>query len=196
MKKTMLFWMIPVLVIALGSCATKKVQRVSPDEKIDLSGRWNDTDSKQVARSLTNQVLTKPWLTDFLQSHSGNRPVMIVGIIHNKSHEHISAETFINDIELAILDNGSVRLVQAAEAREDLRRERADQQDFAAPATAKKWGLELGADFMLQGTINSIVDSHGKQKVVEYQIDLMMSNLETNELVWRGQEKIKKMITN
>jgi penicillin-binding protein activator len=196
MKKSMLFWMIPVLMITLGSCAAKKVQRVSPDEQIDLSGRWNDTDSKQVARSLTNQVLTKPWLNDFLQSHGGNRPVVIVGIVHNKSHEHISAETFINDIEFAILDNGSVRLVQAAEAREELRRERADQQDFAAPSTAKKWGLELGADFMLQGTINSIVDSQGKQKVVEYQIDLMLTNLETNELVWRGQEKIKKMITN
>ncbi|MFU8842544.1 MAG: penicillin-binding protein activator LpoB [Bacteroidales bacterium] len=196
MKKSMLFWMIPVLMIALGSCATKKVQRVSPDEKIDLSGRWNDTDSKQVARSLTNQVLTKPWLTEFLQSHGGNRPVIIVGIVQNKSHEHISAETFINDIELAILDNGTVRLVQAAEAREELRRERADQQDFATPSTAKKWGMELGADFMLQGTINSLVDSQGKQKLVEYQIDLMLTNLETNELIWRGQEKIKKLISN
>jgi penicillin-binding protein activator len=49
---------------------------------------------------------------------------------------------------------------------------------------------------MLQGTINSIVDTQGNQKVVEYQIDLMLTNLETNELVWRGQEKIKKMISS
>jgi penicillin-binding protein activator len=104
--------------------------------------------------------------------------------------------TLIKDIEKAIIRNGSVRLVQAADKREELRGERADQQDFASPETTKKWGLELGADFMLQGTINSIVDSYQKEKVVYYQIDLELSNLQTNEIVWMGDKKIKKYITN
>ena len=195
-KRSFHFPVILALTVLLGACAAKKVQRVDPDQQIDLSGRWNDTDSKMVADALTSQMLSKRWIEDFRQSHNGDRPVMIVGLIRNKSHEHISAETFINDLELAVIDNGSVRIVQASEAREELRRERGEQQDFASEATAKEWGRELGADFMLQGTINSIVDSYKKEKVVEYQVDLSLANLETNELVWRGQKKIKKLITD
>lgn len=185
-------------VFTLNSCITQKrsVQRVNPDEQIDLSGRWNDTDSKLAAEALIDQVLQERWIPEFLQAHSGNRPVVIVGLVKNKSHEHIDAETFIKDIEKAIIKNGSVRLVQAADKREELRGERADQQDFASAETTKKWGLELGADFMLQGTINSIVDSYKSEKVVYYQIDLELSNLQTNEIVWMGDKKIKKYVAN
>ena len=75
---------------------------------------------------------------------------MVVGTVQNKSHEHIDAETFIKDIEKAILDHGSVRLVQAGAKREELRAEREDQnKGYVSLETAKKWGRELGADFML-----------------------------------------------
>ena len=58
----------------------------------------------------------------------------------------------------------------------------------------KKWGRELGADFMLQGTINSTVDEYKRDKVVSYQIDLQLTNIETNEVVWIGDKKIKKKV--
>jgi len=86
--------------------------------------------------------------------------------------------------------------VQAGDKREALRNERVDQQTFASSETAKDWGLELGADFILQGTISSIVDTYKKEKVVYYQINLELSNLETNEIVWIGEKKIKKYISN
>ncbi len=196
MKRIIYFSAFAVLMIALlGACSNRKVQRVSPDQQIDLSGRWNDTDSKQAAETMISQSLSEQWLDNFRQAE-GRKPVVIVGLVLNKSHEHISAETFIKDLERAFINSGMVRLVQAGEMREALRAERADQQDFASPETMKKWGRELGADFMLQGTINSIVDSYKKEKVVYYQINLELSNLETNEIVWIGDKKIKKYIQN
>jgi len=196
MNKYFSIFLIAGMVVFISGCfSSRKVDRVSPDEQIDLSGRWNDTDSRLTAEALTDQMLNERWLPDFERSHN-RRPVVIVGLIRNKSHEHIDAETFIKDIEKAIIRDGSVRLVQAGEKREELRMERADQQEFASAATAKKWGLELGADFMLQGTINSIVDEYRREKVVAYQIDLELTNLETNEIVWIGDKKIKKYITD
>ena len=117
-------------------------------------------------------------------------------MIKNKSHEHIDANTFIKDIERAVIKDGSVRLVQAGDKRESLRAERVEQQDYASTETAKNWGLELGADYMLQGTINSIVDTYKKEKIVFYQINMELSHLETNEIVWIGEKKIKKYINN
>ena len=49
---------------------------------------------------------------------------------------------------------------------------------------------------MMQGVVNSIVDQEGNQKVVFYQTDLELTNLETNEKVWIGNKKIKKVVTN
>jgi penicillin-binding protein activator len=185
-----------LILMLLPGCTTRKVQRISTDQQVDLSGRWNDTDSKLCADELTQQVLGEAWLPRFEKDNDMKRPSVVVGLIKNKSHEHIDAETFIKDIERAIIKNGSVKLVQAGDKREELRRERADQQDFASKSSMKKWGQELGADFILQGTINSIVDSYNNQQVVYYQINLELTNLESNEIVWIGDKKIKKFINN
>jgi uncharacterized protein (TIGR02722 family) len=182
-----------VLLVAAG-CQNRKVQRVDPNERIDLSGRWNDTDSKMTASAMIEQILTGPWLTNHLEDHKGEKPVVVVGMISNKSHEHITPETFCKDLEKSFITSQRVRLVQGGEMREEIRAERADQQNFSSESTMKKWGLEVGADYMLQGVINSIVDEYKREKVVEYQIDLQLTNMETNEVVWIGDKKIKKYI--
>ena len=185
-----------VLTIALiNGCANRKITRVDPNETIDLSGRWNDSDSRLVSEEMIGDLLTSAWIPRYLKAND-KRPVVVVGLVENKSHEHIKSETFMKDVEKAIIRDGNIRLVVAGEKRNELRKERAEQQDYASPETTKKWGKELGANFILQGTINSIVDSYKKQKVVTYQIDLQLTNIETNEVVWMGDKKIKKQISD
>lgn len=192
MNHSLRLLVLALVLVASASCS-RQITRVSPDQQIDLSGRWNDTDSQLAAQALTQQVLSQNWIENF-QKEFNRKPVVIVGLIYNKSSEHIEADTYIKDIEKSILNDGRVRLVQAGSKREDLRQERADQQDFASKATIKKWGQELGADFILQGDINSIIDSHKKEKVRYYQLSLEMTNIETSELVWMGDKKIKKYV--
>ncbi len=193
--KNKITYPIITLLFLLSSCMTHKVERVSPDEAIDLSGRWNDTDSKMVADAMVDQILSGSWIDNYTRNNQGNKPVVVVGLIYNKSHEHISSDTFIKDIEKAFINSGRVRLVQAGDKREELRKERAAQQEFASLETAKQWGKELGADFMLNGDLNSIVDTYKKERVNFYQTNLELSDLETNEIVWMGDKKIKKYIT-
>jgi len=180
--------------ITLAGCS-RSVKRIDPNTTTDLSGRWNDTDSRLTSQAMIEEMFGRQWAVAFEQSH-GKKPVIVVGLVNNKSHEHINVETFIKDLERSIINNGSIRLVEAGESREELRRERAGQQEFASPETAKKWGRELGADFMLQGTVNSIVDGYKRNQAIYYQIDLTLANIETNERVWMGNKQIKKMIRN
>lgn len=197
MKNTFTAIIFLIATLVVSSCADRKVSRVNSNEVIDLSGRWNDTDSRLVSEEMIKDLLGARWLPVYESRHNNARPVVVVGTVTNKSHEHINSETFIKDIEKAIINNGSVRLVQAGEKRQELRTEREEQnQGYVSPETAKKWGLELGADFMLQGTINSIVDSYKKDKVIYYQIDLQLTDLETNEVVWMGDKKIKKQVND
>ncbi|RLD37132.1 MAG: penicillin-binding protein activator LpoB [Bacteroidetes bacterium] len=197
MKKSFIMLGIAALMIFASGCSSqKKVTRVSPDEQIDLSGRWNDTDSRLTADAMISQSLTEAWLNNFRDTHGGDKPVIICGFVKNKSHEHIDAETFIKDLEKAFINSQQIRLVQGGEKRDDIRLERADQQDYSSAETMKAWGREMGADFMLQGSINSIVDSEGRETVNFYQINLELTNIETNEIVWIGDKKIKKYIKN
>lgn len=195
MKKLSLnFLLVGILAIGLQSCF-RSVTRVDPDKEIDISGSWNDVDSKMTADAMVEQVLGEVWLKNHMMQKK-EKPVVIVGFVKNKSHEHIDAETFMKDIERAFITSQKVRLVQGGEKREAVRGERADQQDNASVSTMKKWGLEVGADYMMQGSINSIVDALDRKKVVYYQIDLELTNIQTNEIVWIGDKKIKKMVKN
>ncbi len=194
MKKTLMIIGIASLTV-LNACKSRTVERIDPTQQTDLSGRWNDTDSRLVSNEMISDCMAKPWRTDFTTA-KGKKPVVIIGTVRNKTTEHIESETFIKDIEKAFINSGLVTVVQAGEARKELRDERNDQQTFSSETTKKKWGLEKGADFMLNGVITSIVDEYGKNKVVYYQVDLELTNLETNEKVWIGDKKIKKAIQN
>lgn len=196
-KKQFIFILAAFLGISLFSAScTRQVERIDEDSTVDLSGRWNDADSRMVAQEITEEALTEPWLMDFREANGGDRPTVIVGFVENKSHEHIEAETFIKDIEKAFIRTQKVRVVQGGKKREELRAERADQQENASKSTMKRWGLEIGADFIMQGSINSIVDAYKRKKVVYYQVDVELTNIETNEIVWIGDKKIKKFVKN
>lgn len=183
---------VSVLALVFTGCA-KKVRRIEPTETIDLSGRWNDTDSRLVSEEMIGDCLNHPWITLYTTEH-GKPPVVIVGGIRNKSHEHIATGTFIKDIERAFINSGKVQVVAGASERLEVRAEREEQQDWASEETRKMLREETGADFMMIGSIDSIIDQEGKQKVVYYQVNLELIDLETNLKVWIGQKKIKKLI--
>ena len=186
---------IAVSGVIMSSCS-RQVTRVNTDQAIDVSGNWNNTDSRLVAEEMTQTVLGGKWLSTHLEEKQGKRPVVVVGVVKNKSHEHIDAETFVKDVEQSFVKSERVRLVQGGKKREELRAEKADQQDNASVSTMKKFGLENGADYILQGSINSIVDSHKRKKVVYYQVNLELTDIQTNEVVWIGDKKIAKYVKN
>ena len=182
------------MALLLGGCATQ-ITRIDPQETVDISGAWNDTDSRLVAEEMIADALSRPWLSDFARQQR-QRPAVIVGSVRNLSHEHINVNTFIADMERALVNSGRVDFVAASSSREEIREERKDQDLNAREGSRKAAGQEQGADFMLQGQINTIVDAQAKEQVRYYQVDLTMVDLADNRKVWLGQKKIKKYIKN
>lgn len=193
--RVLLTCMVVVSLILSGCAASKKVERIDTETVIDLSGRWNDTDSRMVSQAMITDCLNHPWITQHMSASMGKKPAVIVGSMRNKSTEHIAVKTFVNDIERAFINSGQVSVVASAVEREELRTEKDDQRVFADPETIKAMGRELGADYMMTGEINTIQDQEGGQKVTFYQVDLTLTNIESNVKVWLGQHKIKKFIT-
>lgn len=191
-KTSWRFFVLLFLVSVLVGCGTK-VTRMEVEEGKDLSGRWNDTDSRLVAEEMVKDCLERPWLNQFTVQN-GKVPDVIVGQIANRSTEHISTETFIKDLERTLLNSGRVGFVASSGERQGVREERADQAQHATAETAKAARREAGADFMLIGSINSIIDREGKRQVVFYQVDLELIDMVDNRKVWIGNKKIKKYV--
>ncbi len=187
------FLVLLAALTLLAGCATR-VERIGADEVRDLSGRWNDTDSRLVSEEMIADMLARPWITEHTRRAGGERPTVIVGEVRNLSHEHINTQTFVNDIERALINSGRVRFVASASERVALREERADQDLHAREDTRKAMGREIGADYMLTGTINTIMDVEGRTQVAYYQVDLALTSLADNTRAWVGQKRIKKVI--
>jgi len=195
MTKKLLTAGLLILAAASLGCGGRSVTRVDPGTTIDLSGRWNDVDSREVATAMIQNCLNSPWLTRHQTDiGSSDRPVVIVGVIRNKSMEHIPVDTFIKDIERAFINDGRVRVVADAGERGDIRAEREAMQGNVTAATLKEFGRELGADYVMMGTISQLIDEADGERVSFYQTDLELINAESNEKVWLGDKKIKKLI--
>ena len=188
------FGLLGVMAIGSSGCIKQKVTRIDPNAVTDLSGRWNDTDSRLVANALIYQSLESPWAIRYSEVHGGDAPTVIVGEFRNKTMEHIPVNTFLLNLENAFVNSGSVRVVASSTEREEIRGERYDQQQFARAGTRAALGQELGANYILQGEIAAIEDEEARERIIYYQVNATLINLETNEKTWVGQYEIKKYI--
>jgi len=180
--------------VSLAACNTTRVSRIDPSSVTDLSGRWNDADSRLVANALISQSLDAAWSKRWADSHGGRTPTVIIGAFANRTLEHIPVATFTRDLERAYVTSGAVRVVASAEERLGVRAERSDQQVNAVADTRARVAMEHGAQFMLQGDVQAIEDAQGRERVVTYQVDATLVDLESNAKVWVGQHRIKKLV--
>lgn len=179
-----------LLILLLVSCC-KQVKRVDTDKVIDLSGRFNDTDSQQIAKSMISQIIDE--CRDFNVQPSV--VVLAVGQIRNLSHEHINAETFINDIERVLINRQVCRIIANKSIREAMREEMSDLEEVNYDEKSQcKAAAKLGVNRMIFGSINSIIDKEKNKEVKFYQVDLKLINPVNNEICWIGSHKIKKYI--
>jgi uncharacterized protein (TIGR02722 family) len=188
------FFIVFVIGLLMACAMGPTVHRVDVKQDIELSGRWNDTDSRIVAEEMIKDCLERPWADNFRAEHGQKMPAVIVGSVKNRSHEHINVQTFTKDLERALINSGRVRFVASKGEREEIRKERLDMAQHASDDTMKGPGQEYGADFMLIGTINTIRDEVKGTALMYYQINLELVSLENNVKSWIGEKRIKKLI--
>lgn len=193
-NKLLKLFLVALVVSGLVGCGSVKVKRTDVDKTIDLSGNWNDSDSRMVSEEAIKDCLAGNWLSDF-NIQKGSKPVVIVGTVLNQSSEHINSDIFVSDLERSLINSGKVKFVADKTARVEVREEKVDQAENATKVTAKPSKQETGADFMLQGTINSVKDAVRGKYVVMYQVNLELINIVNNEKVWVGQKEIKKVVS-
>ncbi len=193
MRTVIMLGLVTLIAVGCGG-PSKTVKRLDTETVTDVSGRWNDTDARLVAEEMISDCVARNWITEHA-AKTGEKPVVTVGTIRNMSNEHIDTETFTADFERELTNSGKITFVAGRDLRQEIREERFEQQEFASKETMKKIRNETGADYILMGAIKTIVDEAEGIRVVFYQTDLEMINIESMEKVWIGTKKIKKEIS-
>jgi hypothetical protein len=177
------------------SCATTSVSRIDAAQQTDISGYWNDTDVRLICNALIEDCITSPRIERFAQENK-RLPVFIIGRFKNDSSEHIDTSIIVKKMQTAILNSGKAEFVADSTSREEVRAEREDQNmGNASEETAKALGNETGADFLLQGSVKSMVQKAGNTTVRTYHVSADLINIETNRIIWSGfNDDIKKVI--
>ena len=196
MKRTLPLILLAALgtgSVVLTGCG-KTVERVDQNTVIDLSGNWNDVDSKQTAEAMIAGAFKNPWADNF-RAKSGKNPTVKVGrVIVRTDGDVINTEIFTNDLLREFINSGKVDVVASNADTEQTRAERADQDKNASEATRKESFQEQGADFLLTGTIGVQNDQEGGKQVKFYSVDLKLTDVQSQRIVWTDTKKIKKFV--
>lgn len=190
--KTLVSGLACTAVLSTLACTPEFEGTYSDPAKAEIvDDRWNETDARKTAESMVSQLLNKPWLGRYKAQH-GERPVVVVDDIQNRTDEHIDTQALTEYIQDELINSGKVRFVNKARRKQILEEIKYQNSGAVSEKSAKRLGKQIGADYMLAGAISSSVHSQGGLKTVTYQTALRLTNLETAELEWSGKELIKK----
>lgn len=177
---------------SLAGCAAT-TRTIDPDSGLHYDASYDFSDKKEIVKTLTDSLLTSP-----LVRTEPDKPIIIVYGIANETSEHINTGGVTDDIRLSLLKSGQFRFINR-EQRDNLLKE-ADYQyaGFVPPEQRIAEGRQLGANFILSGTLRSIEKKQPKQwrlnkrKLIFYSMNLEMTNLETGEITWADNVEIAR----
>lgn len=178
-------------IISIGCSPSFEGAYSDPAKEEIVDDKWNETDAKKTAENLISSLLSKPWLAVH-SSKNQQAPVVIIDDIANRTDEHIDTKALYEYIRDELINSGKVRFVNNKRRKQILEEIKYQNSGAVAEASKKKAGRQTGADFMLGGSISSSVHSQGGLKTVTYQTALLMTDLETAEIVWSGKKLVKK----
>ena len=99
-------------------------------------------------------------------------------------------------IKVALIKSGKFKFTEK-ENREEVANEMdyQGQSGYVDPATARKKGKQIGAQYFLTGEITDRVQEVGSKKYVYYKCTFNLVSIETGILEWADEKEIRKYYT-
>lgn len=183
------------MALALTACAAT-TRTLDPTAEQHYDARYDFSDKQEIVNALTDSLLNAAY-----ESTENEKPIVIIYGIDNETTEHISTTGISDDIRLQLIRSGEYRFINRQQ-RENLIAE-ADYQytGFVAPEQRVSEGRQLGADYILSGTLRSIEKKEARQwrlnksEVIYYSMNLEMTSLKTGEIIWADAVELAREAT-
>ncbi len=182
--------MTGLVVLGLSSCGPKafvKGQYDDVNRENLMNDQWSETDMQVIVKSMVDSMTAHPSI-----ANAKKLPIVMVTNLQNKTSEHIDTQSIMDMVRVDLTNSGKVAFIDK-EARQDISNEYDYQNSGVVSEETKKTpGGQIGADFIINGRMDSIVQEVGKDKSVYYKITLNLTNLKTGVISWTNQKQIRK----
>lgn len=194
MKAFAKYLLVPVAAMSLlvVGCGPRAFVKGEYDGNVEdqnlLTDKWSETDMQGIVRTLVASAVSHPAI-----SSAKRPPVVMVTRLQNKTSEVIDTQSVTDMFQVELMKTGKVAFVDKA-AREDMAEEY-DYQNSGTTSreTQKTKGGQVGADFIMNGRLDSIVQEAGKDKTIYYKVTMNLTNLKTGLIVWTDHKQIRKL---
>jgi len=186
-KISMAFVCLSLALTACGPKAFVKGQYEDTQKENLMNDQWSETDMQKTVETMVASMVGHPSIAT-----AKKPPILMVTNLQNKTSEHIDTQSIMDMVRVELTNSGKVAFVDK-EARQDI----ADEYNYqnsgmVGEETKKGPGGQVGADFIVNGRMDSIVQEVGKDKTVYYKVTLNMTNLKTGVITWTNQKQIRK----
>jgi uncharacterized protein (TIGR02722 family) len=152
-----------------------------------LDDKFNEADMQQMADEIIRSMVACPNV-----SNAHQPPVVIVDRVQNRTEEHIDMQSLTDKIRTALIKSGKVRFVNK-EQRENLEEEyKYNESGAVSGPTAKQRGKQIGADYVMEGSLATNIQQVGNDKLIYYKLTMNMTNLETSTIDCTDDKEIRK----
>ncbi|MFN3696687.1 MAG: penicillin-binding protein activator LpoB [Pseudobdellovibrio sp.] len=185
--KNILLLFVSLTIFSCGPKAFVKGDYEDPEKQNLLNDEWSETDMQVIVKSLTESMMSIPAI-----ANAKTPPKLMFTKIQNKTSDHVDTMSIIDMFRVEMMQTGKVTFINK-EAREDVADEYNYQNSGMVSAETKKSaGGQIGADYIVDGRLDSITQTVDKDKTVYYKLTLILTNLKTNEMVWTNHKQIRK----
>ncbi len=179
-KKHLLLIFISVMI---GGC-TATTRDISPDDAKHYDASYDFSDKKKIIDALVNPLLAQSFPA------SEQKPVMIVYGVANRTSEHIDTSGITDEIRRKLINSGKFSFINETQ-RGNISQEMAHQySDATDPKTRVEYARQVGAQYILSGTLRSIEKKQPRQwrltkkTLMYYSLNLEMTDIKTGLIAW------------
>lgn len=190
MKKNLSLAALSLSFLAMTSCGPKAFVKGEYDDvnrENLMTDQWSETDMQKAVQDLVASLMSSASI-----NQAKKMPVVMVTNLQNKTSEHIDTQSIMDMVRVELMKSGKVGFIDK-EARQDISDEYNYQNSGMVTEESKKGpGGQIGADFIINGRLDSIVQEVGKDKSVYYKLTLNLTNLKSSMITWSDQKQIRK----
>lgn len=178
--------------LSLASCGPKAFVNGEYDNNVErtnlMTDEWSESDMQETVKALVASLMAHP-----IVAKSKTRPVVMVTQLQNKTSEHIDTQSIMDMVRVELMRTGKLAFIDK-EARADIDDEYNYQNSGRVSDETKKGpGGQTGADFIVNGRLDSIIQEVGKNKSVYYKITLNLTSIKSGMIEWTDQKQIRKL---
>jgi uncharacterized protein (TIGR02722 family) len=178
------------LLFMTGCMASTK--NLNPAEETHYDASYDFSDKNKIVERLVTPLLAAPVFP------VQEKPILIVYPVVNETSEHISTGGITDAIRMKLVQSGKFRFI-SEEQRTNIQKETNYQnQGYVDPAQRVEQGRQLGANYILGGTLRSIKKQQPEQmrlfkkERIYYSLDLTIIDLKTGEIVYADQAELAR----